>query len=205
MNTHHTESAPVPDTLDGGNYFYPCFDPEAEVYFIDETSPTIEQVLDFVYVPPSPIDPDAFAASCDPRKIYHDNVRKITMDSLSVNGSLVGGPHRLPPKPILFADVEARERALKTDGTQYDGPSGTVSWYYRADMAAPRPILPTSSVIRFQNPLPGEEIGIDPLETIGGGDIPAWRAKEETLAKKEKKRFDPIQKKKKASPKKRRQ
>ena len=129
------------------------------------------------------------------------------MESLTENGRLVGGPHRLPIKPILFADVEARERALRTDGTQFDGPSGTVSWYYRADMAVPRPILPTSSVMRFHNPLPCEEIGIDPLETIGNGDVPAWRGKEKTLSKKEEsKRFDPIQKnlkKKKAGPKKR--
>jgi hypothetical protein len=199
MNTDRTEG---PRTSDHGSFYIP-FDTAAQVYFIDESNATVEQILDYYdYVPASPIDPDTFARSFDPRKIYHDQVRKITMESLSENGRIVGGPHRLPPKPILFADVEARKRALRTDGTQFDGPSGTVSWYYRADMALPHPILPTSSVLRFRNSLPSEEIGIDPLETIGGGDIPTWRGKEETVLKKGNKRFDPIQKHKKAGPKK---
>ena len=129
------------------------------------------------------------------------------MESLSENGRIVGGPHRLPPKPILYMDVEARERALRTDGTQYDGPSGTVSWYYRADMAAPRPILPTSSVISFHSLAAGrayEEIGIDPLKTIGGKDIPAWRSKKEIPSKRKNRHLNSIEKNdKKAGPRKR--
>jgi hypothetical protein len=179
----------------------------AGLYLIDESNPAGEQNMDFIHVPPSPIDPDVLARSFDPRKLYHDKVRKITMESLSENGRIVGGPHRLPPKPILYVDVEARERALRTDGTQYDGPSGTVSWYYRADMAAPRPILPTSSVLCFHSLAADracEEIGIDPLKTIGGRDIPAWRSKKETLSKRRNRHFNPIKKNnKKASPRKR--
>lgn len=160
-----------------------------------------------VYIPP-PIDYDELARACDPRRMYSGEVRKVTMESLVQDGSIVGGPHCLPPRPILYADVEARERALRTDGTQHDGPPGSVSWHYRADMAVPRPIPPTSSVIRSQDFLPtgpaGEGIGIDPLQIIRGGTVPAWRKDEETQTKKQNKRFDPIRNnKKKASPKKR--
>lgn len=204
MTADRTESAPR--TPIHGSFYIPWLDPVQESYVIDETIQTVD---DLFYVPPSPIDYVALARSLDPRATYRKEVRKITMDSLVVNARIVGGPHRLPPKPILYADVEARERALRTDGTQYDGPSGAVSWYYRADIAVPLPIAPTSSVIRSKNSLPagraGEKIGVDPLETLGGGTTPTWRKPEATQSKKVDKRFDPIQKNKKDSPKKRRE
>ena len=129
------------------------------------------------------------------------------MKSLDEDGRLVGGPHCLPPKPLLFMNLEARERALRTDGTQYEGPSGAVSWYYRAGMDRPPPIRLDSSVLLSRKFLPAggaSEIGIDPLQTIGdiGIDIPAWRRGEETLKKR--KRVNSIRKNgKKAGPRKR--
>ncbi|KAF8817176.1 hypothetical protein BYT27DRAFT_6948514 [Phlegmacium glaucopus] len=186
MNANRTESAPLTPLHD---CYIPWIDPVPRAHVIDGTNWTID---DFPYDPPSPIDLDALARDCDPRGMYPREVRKITMDSLVKNARIVGGPHCLPPKPILYMDIQAREMALNPDGTQHKAPSGIRSWYYRADMAQPPPIPPIASIIRSKIPLPDSGIGIDPLETLGGTP-PARRRNLETKPKRGRKRFDPIQ------------
>lgn len=197
MNADYDYTQSVPRTPTDGAYYLPWI----------ESDSNGGHTLEFLYVPAAQ-DPIALARSVDPRRVYPKNLRKITMESIAETGRIVGGQHRLPTKAILYADVEARERALRPDANQYDEPSGTASWYYRADMAYPRPILPTSSCFRFQDSSSansaGENIGIDPRETVSPEEMPAWRKDDETQSKKANKRFDPIQKnKKKASPRKR--